>query len=79
MQSVEGAGLGKAGEAWLGPAEVAAMGEVTQGKFVPRNAILLLLPVLTQPQGFQEGPQVWEEASENSCPPSGLQGPLWKK
>lgn len=65
---MEGAGQGKAGQDPAWPAEVAAMGEMTQGKFVPGNAVLLLLPVLTQPQGFQEDPQVWEEAPQNSCP-----------
>ena len=70
LQCVEAAGLGKAGEAPLGPAEAAATGEMTQGKFFHRNTVLF--PVLTQPQGSQEGPQLGEEAPENSCLLPGL-------
>lgn len=51
------------------------MGEMTQGKFIHGNAVLLF-PVLTQPQGFQEGPQLWEEAPENSFPPPRTAGTL---
>lgn len=45
--------MGGPGLGWL----VAPVGEVTQGKSNPIDAVPFLLPVLTEPQGFQEGPQ----------------------
>lgn len=76
LQGVEEAGSERQGRSLRGPAEVAAMGEMTQGKCVPGNAVLHLLPGLTQPQGFQKDPQVWEEAPQNCRPLSRSVGTL---